>query len=90
MDIETKIDEIGLTDIDVRLRKQFENATLHLHNKPAYTLEICLNILRRYPGCLPVRKVLRKAQRCLKTKKPGGLKHLLGCLSNGRSIGFAC
>ena len=57
------IEEIALRSLDHRVQRQIENAKKSIvSGNFDYAFEICMNILRQHPGCLDVRKVLRRAQ----------------------------
>jgi tetratricopeptide (TPR) repeat protein len=56
--------EVGLSSLDPRLSKQVENARRAIDKgNPRYAIDICRGILKRSPGCLEVRQILRRAQR---------------------------
>ena len=66
--------EISAKELNTRLRKRFENASVALDRENfEYTVEICSDILKTEPGCLEVRKLLRRAQQSI--------------YANGRSLG---
>ena len=57
------VEEIALRSLDHRVQRQIENAKKSIvSGNFDYAFEICMNILRQHPGCLDVRKVLRRAQ----------------------------
>jgi len=63
MSEEAQTEEIPLKNLDHRVQRQIENAKKGIvGGEFEYAFEICMNILRQYPGCLDVRKVLRRAQ----------------------------
>ncbi len=56
-------EELELHDLDHRIQRQVENAKNNIvRGNPDYAVEICMNLLKSYPGCLDIRKVLRRAQ----------------------------
>ncbi len=58
--------EIPISDLDPRVRKQFESAKLAIERGNfGYTVEICSSLLEKEPGCLEARKLLRRAQQCI-------------------------
>ena len=60
---EEPIEEMDLKSLDHRVQRQVENAkTSIVRGNSDYAIEICMTILRAHPGCLEVRKVLRRAQ----------------------------
>ncbi|MDE0821670.1 MAG: hypothetical protein OSA95_11145, partial [Opitutales bacterium] len=60
---EEPIEELDLKSLDHRVQRQVENAkTSIVRGNSDYAIEICMTILRAHPGCLEVRKVLRRAQ----------------------------
>jgi tetratricopeptide (TPR) repeat protein len=72
------MEEILLKDLDPRLQKQVENARKAIDKNPAYAVDILVNIVSRYPGCLDARKSLRKAQQKAAAGKTKGLGGLIG------------
>ncbi|TVR53847.1 MAG: hypothetical protein EA425_02875 [Puniceicoccaceae bacterium] len=62
--------EIPVTSLDPRMQKQVENARFAMdRGNTEYTINICEEILRKAPGCIQVRRLLRAAQRRIfKTK----------------------
>ena len=64
--------EIDLNLLHPRLQLQVAKARRAIHGgHPAYAVDICLQILRREPGCLPVRKILRSAQKANQSSNNG-------------------
>ena len=60
---ENEVQEIDLKQLDPRLRAQVDKAKTSIQRgTPDYAIQIALNILNANPGCLEVRKILRKAQ----------------------------
>lgn len=76
------IPEVTLKELDPRLRKQIENAQKTLDKNPTYTIDVCMGILQRNPGCLEVREILRKAQRRAKGTKTSGLTKFIGSVTS--------
>jgi len=72
-----KFKEESLTDLDPRLQKQVDAADKAIEKNPSYAIEICANILVRNPGCLDVRKIMRKAQRRSVGGKSKGMTQFL-------------
>ncbi len=70
--------EIDLISLDTRLQVQVTKANRAIADgQPGYAMDICLQILKGEPGCLPVRKILRKAQKAnLLNNHDGPLKVL--------------
>lgn len=65
--------EITLKELDPRLQKQVQGADQSIaRGNPNYAIDICSGILKQHPGCLDVRKILRKAQRKLAASKGKG------------------
>lgn len=57
------MEEYSLKDLDPRLQKQAENANRAADKgNPGYAIPVCAEVLKRYPGCVEVRRILRKAQ----------------------------
>lgn len=76
------ISEVALKELDPRLQKQVENAEKTLDKNPTYTIDVCMGILQRHPGCLDVRKILRRAQRRAKSAKTSGLTKFIGSVTS--------
>jgi tetratricopeptide (TPR) repeat protein len=70
--------EILLKDLDPRLRRQVEAAEKAIDRQPGYTVEVCAGILTSFPGCLEVRKIMRKAQKRASAGKNKSMTRLLG------------
>ena len=54
--------ELEFSDIDPRIEVQVKAAEAIFAENPDYVLQLCQHHLIRYPGCLPIRKLLRRAQ----------------------------
>lgn len=80
------MDEVYLNDLDTRIQKQVENARKAIDKNPTYAVDILANIVSRHPGCLEVRKSLRKAQR---KATVGNSKGLGGFIGKVTSLPFA-
>ena len=77
---ESQVQEIEYKELDPRLRNQVDKALGSIQKgNPDYAIEICQNILAKVPGCLDVRKTLRKAQ--MEKAKKSGKGGLLGGMS---------
>ena len=75
--------ELTLKELDARLQKQVENAAKAVEkSNPSYAIDVCMNILSREPGCLDVRRVLRKAQLGSFASKSKGLTKFLSGVTN--------
>lgn len=58
------MEEPALSEIDPRLKKQMETASRAVDKgNPGYALPVCSEVLKRHPGCVEVRQILRRAQR---------------------------
>ncbi len=67
-----------LKDLDPRLQKQVDNADKAIEKgNPTYAVEICQGVLQRHPGCLEVRKILRRAQKKAVGGKSQGVTRFL-------------
>ena len=55
--------KVALTELDPRLQKQITAADQQLKTNPQYAVEVLTGILVRNPGCIEVRRTLRKAQK---------------------------
>ena len=78
--------EVAITDLDVRLQKQIENARNVVNKNPSYAVDILSNIVNRNLGCLEARKILRLAQQ---RANKGKAKGLGGLISKVSSIPFS-
>ncbi|CAI8305053.1 MAG: Lipopolysaccharide assembly protein B [Opitutia bacterium UBA7350] len=79
--------EVALESLDPRLQKQVQNASKAISKNPVYAVDILSNIIQRHPGCLEVRRDLRKAQQRATQNKSGGLSGLMSKVSGfGRSF----
>ncbi|HCR28933.1 MAG TPA: hypothetical protein DIV79_02825 [Opitutae bacterium] len=75
--------EVPEHDLPERDRKKLENAKLAItRGNSEYTVEICSELLGGQPGCLEVRKLLRRAQRRINAERKKGIGRLLGRLAN--------
>ncbi len=67
------MEEHTLKDLDPRLQKQIANAKAAADKgNPGYAIPICSEVLKRYPGCVEVRRILRKAQMRMVSSVSGG------------------
>lgn len=74
-------------DLSDRDRKKMENARLAMtRGNFGYTIEICSEILLGEPGCLEVRRLLRKAQRRVYAEKSKSIGLYLSRLSSYPSL----
>jgi len=70
-------------DLSARDRKKLENAKLAItRGNSEYTVELCSELLETQPGCLEVRKLLRRAQRRVDAERKKGLWRLFVRLAN--------
>lgn len=75
--------DVPLAALDPREQKQIEAARKALDKgNPAYAVDVCTGLLRRHPGCLDVRRLLRLAQQRQAGAKAGGLTKLFLSVSN--------
>ncbi|MEM7790188.1 MAG: tetratricopeptide repeat protein [Verrucomicrobiota bacterium] len=72
------METIALKDLDPRLQKQIENARKAIGKNPTYATDIMLNIVKRNPGCLEARQILREAQKRASKGKGKGLSKFFG------------
>ena len=79
--------EVTLDSLDPRLQKQVLNANKAISKNPVYAIDILSNIIQRHPGCLEVRRDLRKAQQRATQGKSGGLS---GLMSKVSGLGRVC
>jgi len=79
--------EIPEHDLSARDRKKLENAKLAItRGNTEYTVELCSELLETQPGCLEVRKLLRRAQRRVSAERKKSFWRLLARLANYCSL----
>jgi tetratricopeptide (TPR) repeat protein len=76
--------KVALTELDPRLQKQITAADQQLKTNPQYAVEVLSGILARNPGCIDVRRSLRKAQKAMLGTKKGLFDGLTSALSSGK------
>jgi len=76
--------KVALTELDPRLQKQITAADQQLKTNPQYAIEVLTGILVRNPGCIEVRRTLRKAQKGLHGTKKGLFDGITGALTAGK------
>lgn len=76
------MEELAITDLDIRLQKQIENARKAIDKNPRYSIDILSNIVNRNIGCLEARKILRQAQRRANIAKAKGFSSFLSKVSS--------
>ncbi len=76
--------KVTLTELDPRLQKQVSAADQQMKTNPQYAVEVLSGILARNPGCIEVRRSLRKAQKAMLGTKKGMFDGLTGALSSGK------
>ena len=76
--------KVALTELDPRLQKQITAADQQLKTNPQYAIEVLSGILVRNPGCIEVRRTLRKAQKALLGTKKGLFDGITGALTSGK------
>ena len=70
-------------ELSERDRKKLESAKLAItRGNSEYTVELCSELLEDQPGCLEVRKLLRRAQRRVNAERKRGVGRLVGRLLN--------
>jgi tetratricopeptide (TPR) repeat protein len=77
--------KVALTELDPRLQKQVTAAEQQLKTNPQYAMEILNGILGRNPGCLEVRRGLRRAQKAVFGTKKGLFDGIVGGLMAGKA-----
>jgi tetratricopeptide (TPR) repeat protein len=77
--------KVALTELDPRLQKQVAVAEQQLKTNPQYAMEILTGILVRNPGCIEVRRTLRRAQKTILGTKKGLFDGLVGGLMAGKA-----
>jgi tetratricopeptide (TPR) repeat protein len=73
--------KVALTELDPRVQKQVSAAESQLKTNPQYAIEILQGILGRNPGCIDVRRLLRRAQKSVLGTKAGLFDGLIGGLT---------
>jgi predicted Zn-dependent protease len=76
--------KVAHTELDPRLQKQVTAAEQQLRTNPQYAVEVLTGILLRNPGCIEVRRTLRKAQKAMLGTKKGLFDGLTGALTSGK------
>ena len=69
--------KVAITELDPRLQKQIAAADQQLKTNPQYAMEVLSGILSRNPGCLEVRRSLRRSQKAILGVKKGLFDGLL-------------
>lgn len=78
-----QLKETPLKDLDSRIQKQVDNAQRAMERGNAsYAIDICFGILSRFPACLDVRKMLRKAQQKARGGKSQGMTKFIRGVTN--------
>lgn len=78
-----------LTSLDPRVQKQFAAAEQNLKTNAQYAMELATGLLARNPGCVDIRRLLRRAQKTVLGTGSGGLGGLLGGLVGGPNLKLA-
>ena len=76
--------KVALTELDPRLQTPVSAADQQMKTNPQYAVEVLSGILARNPGCIEVRRSLRKAQKAMLGTKKGMFDGLTGALSSGK------
>jgi tetratricopeptide (TPR) repeat protein len=76
--------KVALTELDPRLQKQITSAEQQIKTNPQYAIEILTGILVRNPGCIEVRRYLRRAQKAIHGTKKGLFDGLVSGLTGGK------
>jgi len=79
----------SLQSLDPRVQRQFAAAEQNLKGNPQYAMELAAGLLARNPGCVDIRRLLRKAQKSVLGTGSGGLGGLLGGLVGGPNLKLA-
>jgi len=79
----------SLTSLDPRVQKQYAAAEQNLKTNAQYAMELAAGLLARNPGCVDVRRLLRRAQKAVLGSGSGGLGGLLGGLVGGPNLKLA-
>jgi len=79
----------SLTSLDPRVQKQFAAAEQNLKTNAQYAMELATGLLARNPGCVDIRRLLRRAQKTVLGTGSGGLGGLLGGLVGGPNLKLA-
>ncbi|NBX01713.1 hypothetical protein EBR11_04185, partial [bacterium] len=76
--------KVAITELDPRLQKQIAGAEQQIKSNPQYSIEILSGIVSRNPGCVEVRRLLRRAQKAVHGTKKGLFEGLMGGLMAGK------
>jgi len=74
--------EETLKDLDPRIQKQVEAAEKMIDKNSGHAIAVCAGVLVAHPGCVDVRKIMRKAQKKAIPAKGGGMTKFFGGLTN--------
>ena len=75
--------KVALTELDPRVQKQVTAAESQLKTNPQYAMEIFQGILVRNPGCIEIRRLLRRAQKAVYGTKKGLFDSVMSGLTSG-------
>jgi tetratricopeptide (TPR) repeat protein len=79
----------SLQSLDPRVQKQFAAAEQNLKTNPQYAMELAAGLLSRNPGCVDIRRLLRKTQKAVLGTGSGGLGGMLSGLIGGPNLKLA-
>ena len=83
------MNKVPLTSLDPRVQKQAAAAEQNLKGNPQYAMELVSGLLARNPGCVEIRRLLRRAQKAALGTGSGGLGGFLGGLLGGPNLKLA-
>ena len=83
------MNKVALSALDPRVQKQAAAAEQNLKGNAQYAMELAAGLLARNPGCVEIRRLLRRAQKAVLGTASGGLGGLLGGLIGGPNLKLA-
>lgn len=80
------MNKVFLKDLDPRIQKQFAAAEQNLKTNAQYAMELASGLLARNPGCVEIRRLLRRAQKTVLGSAKGAFGGLLSGLVGGPNL----
>ncbi len=83
------MNKVALSALDPRVQKQAAAAEQNLKGNPQYAMELASGLLVRNPGCVEIRRLLRRAQKTVLGTTSSGMGGLFGGLIGGPNLKLA-
>lgn len=80
------MNKVFLKDLDPRIQKQFGAAEQNLKTNAQYAMELASGLLARNPGCVEIRRLLRRAQKSVLGTSKGSFGGFLSGLVGGPNL----